>query len=312
MSALQSGKSLLNVAGAGLRVPDSLRGQLLSYRRRVWTIKLLEAFAMAISGACAAILCVYAWERIVEMPLPLRLLFLLGVLTVAAVIPWFTYRWVWRNRGLEPLARLLGKQLPAVGDRLLGVLELSHNATEQQRSPALCQAAMTQVADDAAKRNFGEAVPPSRYAFWSFAAGVTVVAVGVLAVRTPEALSNAIARLAMPWADVPRYTFTRWERLPEELIIPLGEPTPLTVRLTEESQWQPLMAELTIGGRRPIEAELQGDQYTFMLPPQIEPEPMMLSLGDGYQAVDLQPTLRPELTSISAEKNSTILFPVID
>lgn len=301
MSALQSGKSLLNVAGAGLRVPDSLRGQLLSYRRRVWTIKLLEAFAMAISGACAAILCVYAWERIVEMPLPLRLLFLLSVLTIAAVVPWFTYRWVWRNRGLEPLARLLGKQLPAVGDRLLGVLELSHNTTEQQRSPALCQAAMTQVADDAAKRNFGEAVPPSRYAFWSFAAGVTFVAVAVLAVRTPEALSNAIARLAMPWADVPRYTFTRWEPLPDELIIPLGEPTPLTVRLTSESRWQPPAAELTIGGRRPIGAKLQGDEYTFMLPPQIEPEPMMLSVGDGYQAVDLRPTLRPELTSISAE-----------
>ena len=74
-------------------------------------------------------------------------------------IPFFLHRWVWRHRRLEQLARLLARKHPRVGDQLLGIIELAHNEFEQARSPALCEAAIREVARDAEKVDFEHAVP---------------------------------------------------------------------------------------------------------------------------------------------------------
>ncbi len=77
------------------------------------------------------------------------------------MVPWFCHRWVWQFRRLDQLARLLSHKMPRIGDQLLGIIELAENRREQNRSRALCQAAIEQVSEDAQHCNFRAATPDS-------------------------------------------------------------------------------------------------------------------------------------------------------
>ncbi|TWU43141.1 hypothetical protein Q31b_21790 [Novipirellula aureliae] len=284
-----------------LTIPPSLKAQLLRFRGRVWSLKLIEAFAIAACAITTAFLAVYLVDRWGGMPGGLRFASLLATIAVMAIVPWTLYRWVWKNRTLEPLAKLLGKKMPAVGDQLLGVIELSNSESEQARSPALCQAAMQQVAADAEKRNLCAAVPTTHHRLWGGIASILVAVCVAVASFYPAASANAGARLLMPWRDVPRYTFTRIDDLPSNVVVAHGEAAPLAVRLTSSTVWHPERAKLQIGNQPPITADLLDREYRFVVPPQIVDAPMTLMVGDVTETMTLKPTLRPELTSVLAE-----------
>ena len=55
---------------------------------------------------------------------------------------------------------------------MLGIIELVRNDFEQSRSRALCRAAIHQVAQEAGKRDFRDAVPNPRHRLWAWLAGV--------------------------------------------------------------------------------------------------------------------------------------------
>ncbi|MCC9656953.1 hypothetical protein [Rhodopirellula halodulae] len=283
-----------------LRIPDSLQKQLLAYRRRVRQIKLTEAIAMVVAGLGAAFLIVYAVDRLTNTPALFRGVLWLSGLALLGVVPWAIRKWVIQHQALEPLARLLSQKKPAIGDRLLGVIELTHNSSEQARSPELCQAAMAQVANDAAGQDFREAAPDSRYKLWASIATLVVLVMGMLAVLYPAASGNALVRLIAPWSATPRYTFTRIEPLNEDVYIPHGEPVVLPVALHADSRWQPESAELHIGQQETIRGTLKDGGYAFAVPPQLSEQPMSLNVGDVQQTVTLKPTLRPELSGIVA------------
>ena len=282
-------------------LPESLQRQLLAYRRRVWQIKMIEAVAIAIVGLGAAFLVVYAWDRLADTPRLMRWALLVTSVLLMAIVPWFVYRWVWNHRGLEPLARLLSKKLPAVGDQLLGVIELTHSDSEQARSPALCQAAMSQVAHDASGRDLNQATPPSGYRVWAATAAIVMTTILGLAAFYPAASANALARWVTPWRATPRYTFTQIEPLADEIVIAHGEPVSLVIQLSDASRWQPAQAELSIGGQPPVSSQLEDGHYTFQIPPQISKQGMTLSVGDVRKTVNLNPMLRPELSSMVAD-----------
>lgn len=283
-----------------LQVPESLQDQLLNYRRRVWRIKSVEAISIVLISAGLAFLLVYGWDRFADTPRELRAALLLGCVLALAIIPWYVMRWMVRYRKLEALARLLAKRLPAVGDQLLGVIELADSDSEQARSMELCQAAMRQVAEDAKNRDFNTAAPPSRFRTLAALAGIVVCCIVGLGAFYPAAAKNALARLATPWGETPRYTFTRIEPIADEVVVAHGEASRLPVRLSEESLWQPTTAELSIGQQPPIVAELAGEGYQFELPPQIAEHALRLRVGDVTRDVTLTPMLRPELSSVVA------------
>ena len=194
-----------------LELPESLQTQLREFRKRVWTIKIARS---RVRGRI---------RHPRRLPADVHRQPALGNPRLApgrpvprsgdwlANLPRALYRWVWLNRHLEQLARLLTRKHPHIGDQLLGIIELVHSDTEQARSLRLCQAAVAQVADDAKKRDFSDAVPNPRHRTWAWLAGVpAVVALGLFAAY-PAAASNAWARFLMPWANAPRYTFAAVE-----------------------------------------------------------------------------------------------------
>ena len=110
---------------------------------------MVEAVAAAIFGLLVAFLLMFLVDRVWDTPASIRLLLFVAAWVGAAIVPLAFYRWVWRNRRLEQLARLLGRRHPQVGDQLLGIIELVRSDSEQARSRALCEAAIRQVAEDA-------------------------------------------------------------------------------------------------------------------------------------------------------------------
>jgi hypothetical protein len=281
-----------------LRIPETLSRQLDDFRRRVWTIKTIEAACAAGFGVLAAFLAMFALDRFWDTPGLLRLgLFVLAVLA-CATMPLALHRWVWRQRRPDQLARLLARKHPRIGDQLLGVIELAHDDSEQARSRQLVEAAIDQVAHDSRRSDFLDAVPNPRHRLWMGALAVPAVVVLGLFAACPAAASNAWARLVGPWTDTPRYTFAALAPVPSKLVVPHGEPFRFVVKLAEASVSHPGQAEARVGDRSPVLAALRDDAYEFELPAMVVKGRLEVQVGDASRSVDLEPMLRPELNSV--------------
>jgi hypothetical protein len=284
-----------------LELPRKLLEKLHAFRRRVWTIKGLEVVSVALVGLLLAFLLLFVFDRVSETSRLARGALLLGALACLATIPLQLYRWVWRQRKLEQLARLLSRRLPLLGDQLLGVIELVRNDAEQARSRALCAAAVQQVSDETERRDFSVALPPSRHRIWGSAAVLGLVMLLGLAITLPAATQNAWARLLAPWKSIPRYTFTKLTPLPSTLVAAHGEPLTLTVTLDEQTVWQPLTGRLSLAQHPTIQSELDNGRYSFQLPAPIHSHTVQLQIGDARHRLKIEPVLRPELSGVAAQ-----------
>lgn len=284
-----------------LQLPASLNDQLQEFRRRVWTVKIAEALCGAAFGILVSFLLLFVLDRLWETPAWLRITIFLVAAAGFAVVPLYLHHWVWRNRRWEQLARLLTRKHPQIGDQLLGIIELVRSDDDPNRSLALCEAAIVQVAQESQRRDFRDAVPHPRHRLAAWSAGTAaVVAAGLLAV-CPAAAVNAWARLLQPWNNIPRYTFAAAERLPDELVVAHGEPFTVQVQLHEGSIWHPQQGAVRWNGQRPVAATLRNGGYAFEMPPQIEAGRLEVRIGDFQQRIRVTPTLRPELTSLGAK-----------
>src|SRR5688500_10739927 len=93
-----------------LQLPQSLETQLLEFRRRVWTVKSIGAAGGAIFGVGVGYLTVYALDRLVDTPAAARLAICLAALVGCAIAPLYLHKWLWRQRTLDQLARLISRR----------------------------------------------------------------------------------------------------------------------------------------------------------------------------------------------------------
>ena len=289
-----------NATSGGLALPEGLRRQLDAFRRTVWTIKAIEAVCGALFGVLVAWLVLFLLDRVSDTPAAVRWTLFAAAVASCAAIPVAFHRWIWSHRGLDRLARLIARRFPSLGDQLLGIVEIVRNQSEQQRSRALCEAAIRQVAESAGRYDLREAVPRPRHRLWAWLAAVPLAFAVALPLFVPAAAANAWARFLSPWRLVERFTFTRVDRLPETLVIPHGEQAEVDVGLRADSQWRPDRARARIGGGAAMTADRDGDHYRLSLPPQVTEAPLRLAVGDARQQVKLAPTFRPEIKAIAA------------
>ena len=297
---MSSDLTATNVRSGGLALPEGLRQQLGAFRRTVWMIKAIEAVCGALFGVLVAWLVLFLLDRVSDTPAAVRWMLLAAAVASCAAIPVAFHRWIWSQRGLDRLARLIARRFPSLGDQLLGIVEIVRNQSEQQRSRALCEAAIRQVAESAGRYDLRDAVPRPRHRLWAWLAAVPLAFAVTLPLFVPAAAANAWARFLSPWRLVERFTFTRVDRLPETLVIPHGEQAEVDVGLRADSQWRPDRARARIVGGAAMTADRDGDHYRLSLPPQVTEAPLRLAVGDARQQVKLAPTFRPEITAIAA------------
>lgn len=228
-----------------VKLPPQLVRQLRTFRRRLRTVKMLEAVCLAGIAVILSYALLYLSDRLWETPPAVGwLLFFIAVSGLAVFIPWWSFRWVWQRRTEAQLARLISRTDAALGDRLLGVIELdSEKHGRQYGSEKLKEAAMEQVAREVSARDLTVNIPrPSHRKLFVLLAVLAACTAAVCAV-SPEAAGNALKRWVRPFNPPERYTFTQLAPTPDSLVIPMGESCLYEIRLAEGTKTRPQTAE---------------------------------------------------------------------
>ncbi len=286
-----------------LPLPPVLSTKLSDYRRTVRVVKLAEGILAAVFGLAVSYLLVLGLDRFFDTPAWLRGIFLaLGAAVPGLGLPLKWHKWVWRQRRLEDAARLLRWKFPRLGDQLLGIVELAkQDASVSGRSERLVQAAMAQ-ADEAVKdQDFSQAVPKATHRQWAWAAAGSTAVIVAGFVTINEAARNAFLRWVMPWRETERYTFARIEKLPDPLVVPLGESFNLPVNLAGKSQWKPEAATGSIPGQPEVQGTLKNASYALAFPPQKKDAEIFVKVGDVRETIKVEPRPRPELTGLQVK-----------
>jgi hypothetical protein len=281
-------------------LPPDLEGKLSDFRRRVRVIKLAEGVLAALFGLAVSYLAVFVLDRFCETPAWLRFCILLaGAATLGLGLPLKWHRWVWRQRRLEDVARLIRGTFPRLGDQLLGIVELVRREEGASgRSERLVQAAIAQTAEAVKDRDFRKAVPHARHWQWGIAAASVLALAALAFLLVSSAARNALVRWIDPWGNTERFTFANIEPLPASIVVPYAEPFQLPVKLSAGTQWSPSEAYGHIGDQPQVRASLDSGVYPFTFPPQKQDGTLALSLGDVRKSVQIEPKTRPELAEI--------------
>jgi hypothetical protein len=285
------------------RLPEPLLLQFRAFEKRLRRLETVTAVGGALLGLAATFGLLYASDRLWETPGWVRLL--LSVAGAAAVswggVFWFK-RWVVARRGPRDLARLIQRGMPEVGDRLLGVVELTDGSgLPEGVSPALARAAIAQVGRQAERVDFQRAAAsrlPRRIALAS-AALVAVAAVPF--VFAPNAARNALQRLFNPLGDVRRFTFVSLEDLPNRLVVPHGDPFAIEARLAPASERRPPSAQARFEDQPPLDAPFADGVAAFQVPGQTREGRLTVRAGDAAKRIRVVPAHRPELVEMAAE-----------
>ena len=282
-------------------LPPDLEAKLADFRRRVWIVKLAEGVLAALFGLALSYLAVFVLDRFYETPAWLRFCILLaGAATLGLGLPLKWHRWVWRQRRLEDVARLLRLTFPRLGDQLLSIVELVRlEEGSSGRSERLVQAAIGQTAEAVKGRDFRKAVPNARHRQWAIAATSVVAVVALAFAAVSPAAYNALIRWIAPWSNTERFTFASIQPLPASIVVPYDESFPLAVKLAAGTQWSPSEGHGHVGDQPDVKAALAGDVYPFVFPPQKQDGTLALALGDARKTVRIVPKTRPELANIT-------------
>jgi hypothetical protein len=285
----------------GLRLPESTRERLQQFQKHVRLVKIAEGILAGLFGLVLSYLVVFVLDRFVDTSAIVRTIILLaGSIGLAIVFPLKWHRWVWGTRRMEQVAVLLKHRFPALGDQLLGIVELAHSERDLGTSVRLAQAAIDQVDSVVRQKDFSDAVPHPRHKFWAMTLAVPAV-VALLAVAIlPAAGFNALSRWLMPWRNVERYTFAQINNLPDHIVVPHGEEFSVNAQLAEQTKWAPATASAKFDKQPSVSAAKQNSSYEFQLPPQTDTGVLNVRVGDLTKSVNVEVANRPELSSLSA------------
>ena len=285
-----------------LELPASVRRQLAAFQRWLLVIETLVAVLGGACGLLAAYFLLYLSDRLWDTPAGFRLaLAIAATVCVAACAVTWLRRWWWHRRDARQLAVMVQRHYPRIGDRLLGIVELADASRRPPNiSPALCRAAMQQVAAETVSLDFQRAVPKR----WTRRAAIgcaALLAVAVLAGLTnPAAGLNALRRFLHPVTSIPRYTFVQLEGLWGRRIVPYGEAFDVDCRVKDTSRWWPDRARARMGSQPPIAAEAVAGSYRFHVPGQTKPGVLSVRVGDASEQLNILPSFRPDLTALQA------------
>lgn len=287
-----------------IRIPDRLLGKLVGYRWALLGSVSRDAFVWVFLMSVLAFWLVLIADRITDTPVWVRLglAVAVGVSLVYALVRIVLAAWACRS----PLriAQFMANQDPVLGDHLVGALELADSETEQARSTSLCVAALEQVADEAERHDFREALPGFRTRIGTLALrGLLIVGVGVL-LAAPQMVLTTLARLVVPFGQTSRFTFVELPAMIEPQVVPRNERSWWELELGSDSRWVPRSATLDVNGRRLVarlsDQDQSGPHYRFEIPRLIDPAVGRLRVGDATAEIALLPKPRPELIDMVA------------
>ncbi len=283
--------------------PETLARQLADLKRYASRIETFTAGLGGGTGLLAGYVGVLVLDRLVDLPVGMRILMAGGSATLAGgwLFSWVRQQ-IWRPRGWRELALLVHRADARLGERLLSAVELAAGqVSADSASPALRRAAIAQMAASVARHDLRRMVSTRRMCAWSVPFAVLALTVLTAALVCPHAAANALARWLRPLAPVERYTFVRLGPLPERLVIPHGEPFEIGLEVDTRSAWRPRHAVCRIGNQPPFRVPIQAHRVALRIPGQTEKTRLRIRLGDNRREMAIEPVFRPELVRLWME-----------
>lgn len=284
-------------------LPDALKRQFEGVERRLWRVETMVAVGLAICALLASYFAVFFLDRLWDTHPLVRTMVSLGGFAVFGYAGYRWFRnWVYRRRDKRFLAMLVQRRFRRLGDRLLSVVEL---ADEKQHpgeySEALYRAAIDQVAGEAGKYDFEETVQLDPIRHYSILLGVLGVALILLVLSAPQAAMNAFQRWIKPGANVERLTLINLSGLPEQKIVPHGEPFEVACDVDYSTIWKPATARYWFQDQSKQEAKVVDKHLTLAVPGVVDTGNLNIRLGDAEESLRIQPTYRPFLKRMTAK-----------
>ena len=193
-------------------LPENLERQFADLRKRLFGLESLFAVGLGTSSVLLSFFLVIISDRLWDTPTAVRFLcFGLGIAGALAALVWWLRRWVIQPPDMEALAILVQRKYRRLGDRLLGIVELSHESTRPAYfSPELYRAAISQVNEEASKYDFTEAANRRATRRQLITSGALLLIVIFSAMLLPEATWNSFRW--WNWQGCPRNELSRMGR----------------------------------------------------------------------------------------------------
>ncbi|GDY21562.1 hypothetical protein LBMAG56_29090 [Verrucomicrobiota bacterium] len=298
------------------QLPETLRRQFAAMEQRLWRMDTTVAIGGTVCGLLLSFTFLFLSDRLWDTPVWLRTLSSLAALGAAAYfgLGWFRL-WALQRRDTKALAEIIQRHHRRLGDRLLGVVELADESRRPANvSPALCQAAIAQVAREAGPMDFSAAVAARRPRLIAATALGLLTLVAIPFVLFPDASLNALKRWFLPGASITRYTFVQLSDLPARLVVPHGEPFEINCGVTPRSFWKPATATSQFARQPAVEAAVKSGHALFKIPGQTQPGTLSLRAGDATRQIAIEPTHRPALKQFTAslELPAYLHYPVVE
>ncbi|MSR66856.1 MAG: hypothetical protein EXS24_05735, partial [Pedosphaera sp.] len=161
-------------------LPPELRGQFEVLEKRLWLVDTMLAIGGTICGLALSYALLFVSDRFWDTSTTVRLLLTASGLTVGVYLSLFWLKnWVFNRRDTRKLSAIVQKYYPRLGDRLLGIVELSEQDKNRgEVSEGLRQASIEQVSKEAVRFNF-RAVVAMRKANLSICGAVVLLLIGL-------------------------------------------------------------------------------------------------------------------------------------
>lgn len=283
-------------------LPSGLDRQFRGLRWRLLKVFSFQTLVSCLGALIASYLLLWISDRFWDTPTALRY-GLWGLIIFIAFTQWVTFQRYGLMQGSSPMfmARAVQRKFRLLGSRLSGILELSNpHRRPEGYSSQLYDAAIKQVADEAAEVDFEHAVSTSgRIRLAKLVLGVIGVSI-FASILFPESVPPTFKRLLVPWQDTPRFSMIEFETVPGDIKVAHGEPFSLSGEVRYHSFWKPRNLDYSIAGAFAKELKFQGNSFVLEIPGCIEPSELKLALGDSQSKVAITPVFRPALESVES------------
>ncbi|HVK57604.1 MAG TPA: hypothetical protein VM735_02405, partial [Candidatus Kapabacteria bacterium] len=285
-------------------LPENLERQFTALRKRLFSLETLFAIAAALSVILLSFVLVMISDRLWDTPEWLRvILFGSGFLGAASAFMWWMRKWVIQPPDMKALAVLVQRKYRRLGDRLLGIVELSNEATRPAYfSPELYRAAISQVNEEASKYDFTQAANRTATQRQLITSGALLLVVILPAILLPEATWNSFRRWIAPLARIPRFTLVELAGLPEERIVAHGENFIVQGQVKYRSSlWRPARIQLELENGQRMEAREQSGNFVLGVPGQVQDMKGRILVGDAEQEITFLTKHRPAMEVAGAQ-----------
>ena len=278
-------------------LPENLERQFSDLRKRLFLVETLFAVGAGLSSILLSLLLVVISDRLWNTPVWLRTFFFgAGILGALAALVWWLRKWVIQPPDLKALAVLVQRKYRRLGDRLLGIVELSD---EHRRpayfSPELYRAAIAQVNEEASKYNFQESADRTATRRQLITSGAVLFILLLPAMVLPEATWNSFRRWIAPMARIPRFTLVELAGMPNEQIVAHGEKFAFTGKVGYRSFWKPARVLLELANGQKFKAPVRNGTFAVEVPGQVQDMRAMLRSGDAAHQVTFLAKHRPAM-----------------